>query len=47
MTVGSMRQSMSLLEYQQWVGFYLYEKKRRDYQQAMQEAELNKQRSKR
>jgi hypothetical protein len=38
---------MSVLEYQQWVGFYLFEKKQRDYQIAMQEAEMNKQRSKR
>ena len=46
-TVGELRQKMSVLEYQQWVGFYLFEKKRRDYQIAMQEAEMNKQRSKR
>ena len=47
LTVGELRQKMSVLEYQQWIGFYLYEKKRRDYQIAMQEAEMNKQRSKR
>ena len=46
LTVGELRQKMSVLEYQQWIGFYLYEKKRRDYQIAMQEAEMNKQRSK-
>ena len=47
LTVGELRQKMSVLEYQQWIGFYLYEKKQRDYQIAMQEAEMNKQRSKR
>ncbi len=46
-TVGELRHKMSVLEYQQWIGFYLYEKKQRDYQIAMQEAEMNKQRSKR
>ena len=33
-TVGELRQRISVVEYQQWIGFYLYEKKRRDYQQA-------------
>ena len=47
LTVGELRHKMSVLEYQQWVGFYLFEKKQRDYQIAMQEAEMNKQRSKR
>ena len=47
LTVGELRHKMSVLEYHQWIGFYLYEKKQRDYQIAMQEAEMNKQRSKR
>ena len=44
MTVGQLRTTMSLLEFNQWVGFYLWEKKQQDEIRAMQIAESKKRR---
>jgi hypothetical protein len=42
MTVAELRSTMSLLEFNQWVGFYLWEKSQQDKVTAMAMAESKK-----
>ena len=42
LTVGELQAKLSVLEYQQWIGFYLWEKEERDKVQAIAEAEAKK-----
>jgi len=42
MTVAELRSTMSLLEFNQWVGFYLWEKEQQDKITAMAIAESKK-----
>lgn len=42
MTVATLRATMSLMEYNQWIGFLSWEQKQKDEIVAMQQAELRK-----